>query len=130
MAKERLKSPRARLFIALDLPERVRDGIASWGDRELTDSALRRVPRQALHITLAFLGWRDERDIPRAAEIVHGMQAAAPILRLQPEPVAVPPGRRARLFALDAPSEEAGALQAALEERLVGAGLYESEKRP
>jgi len=39
MAKERLKSPRARLFVALDLPEAVRTGIAAWGRRELVDPA-------------------------------------------------------------------------------------------
>ena len=131
MAKERLKSPRTRLFVALDLPARVRDGIAAWGDRELSDPALRPVPREALHITLAFLGWRWERDISRAAEIVHEVRAATPMIHLQSEPVAVPPGRRpARLFALDAPSEEVDTLQAALEERLVEARLYEPEKRP
>jgi 2'-5' RNA ligase len=131
MAKERLKSPRTRLFVALDLPAALRRGIAAWGDRELTDPALRRVPEPALHITLAFLGWSWERDISRAAEIVHGVKAAAPRISLRPDPVAVPPKRRqTRLFALEAPSEEAEALQAALEERLVAAGLYKPEKRP
>jgi RNA 2',3'-cyclic 3'-phosphodiesterase len=131
MAKERLKSPRTRLFVALDLPAAVRSGLVGWGDEELTDPALRRVPQEALHITLAFLGWSWESDIPRAAEIVHGVRAAAPRIELQPEPVAVPPGRKgARLFALDAPSEEVVALQAGLEEELVAARLYEPEKRP
>ena len=31
MVKERLKSSRARLFVALDLPEPLRQGIAVWG---------------------------------------------------------------------------------------------------
>ena len=131
MAKERLKSPRTRLFVALDLPARVRDEIAVWGDRELTDPALRRVPQEALHITLAFLGWRWERDIPRAAEIVHAVKAGPPTMRFEPEPVGVPPKRKdLRLFALEAPSEEVDALQAVLEERLVDARLFEPEKRP
>ena len=37
MARERLKSPRARLFVALDLPDAIRDGLVAWGERELTD---------------------------------------------------------------------------------------------
>src|SRR5919197_1486432 len=41
MAKERLKSPRARLFVALDLPDRVREDLEAWQARELTDPALR-----------------------------------------------------------------------------------------
>ena len=131
MAKERLKSPRTRLFVALDLPADLRQGLVEWGDRELTDPALRRVPEEALHITLAFLGWRWERDIGRAAEIVHGVSAGAPLIELQPEPDAMPPGRKGpRLYALDAPSEGVTALQAGLEKELVAAGLYEPEKRP
>ena len=47
MAKERLKSPRARLFVALDLPDRVRDGLVAWQREALTDPALRPVaPRR------------------------------------------------------------------------------------
>ena len=68
MAKERLKSPRARLFVALDLPDAMREGIVSWGRRELRDPALRVVPRESLHITLAFLGYRPEKEIERIAE--------------------------------------------------------------
>ena len=131
MAKERLKSPRTRLFVALDLPERVCDGIARWGERELTDPALRRVPREALHITLAFLGWSRERDISRTAEIVNAVKAGAPSINLEPEPVPVPPKRKEiRLFALGAPSAEVDALQADLEAKLVEARLYKPEKRP
>jgi 2'-5' RNA ligase len=131
VAKERLKSPRTRLFVALDLPEEVREGIAAWGDAELTDPALRRVPAEALHVTLAFLGWRWERDIAAAAAVLQRVHGGAPRLRLAPEPVGIPPGRKAkRLLALDAPSEEADAIQRAVEEGLVEAGLYEPEKRP
>ena len=44
------------MFIALDLPDRVRGAIAAWGRRELVDPALRPVAEESLHITLAFLG--------------------------------------------------------------------------
>jgi 2'-5' RNA ligase len=60
MAKERLKSPRTRLFVALDLPDAVREGLVAWGERELRDPALRPVRPEALHVTLAFLGWSSE----------------------------------------------------------------------
>jgi 2'-5' RNA ligase len=123
-----LKSPRARLFIALDLPEALRDGIIEWGRRELCDPALRPVPAESLHITLAFLGYLPEREIERLGEIVAGLRAAAPTVRLG-EPVAKPSLRRARLFALPAQSPGAVALQAELEERLVAERLYKPEKR-
>lgn len=131
MAKERLKSPRVRLFVALDLPSTVREGIAAWGREALSDPALRVVREEALHITLAFLGWRWERDIPRAAEIVRQLRAGAPEIALDADPVAVPKGRRPpRLYALEARSEQAVALQRELEDGLVAARLYEPEKRP
>jgi len=128
MAKERLKSPRARLFVALDLPEASRDGIVGWGERELCDPALRAVPAESLHITLAFLGYLPEREIERLGKIVTGLEAAAPMIRLG-EPVAKPSLRRVRLFALPAESPAAVSLQAELEGRLVTERLYKAEKR-
>lgn len=131
MAKERLKSPRLRLFVALDLPSGVREGLAAWGDGELADPALRRVPQGALHVTLAFLGWRPERDVRRVAEVVHRVRGPAPRIALEADPVARPAGRKPpRLYALDAPSEETLALQRGLEAELVEARLYRPEKRP
>jgi 2'-5' RNA ligase len=129
MAKERLKSPRARLFVALDLPEAMRDGIVAWGRGELDDPALRVVPRESLHITLAFLGYLPEKEIGRLGEIVEGLVAPAPSIELG-NPVAKPSRKRPRLFALPAGSPGAVTLQAALEEKLVAARLYTPEKRP
>jgi RNA 2',3'-cyclic 3'-phosphodiesterase len=129
MAKERLKSPRAKLFVALDLPAAVREGIAAWGREALGDPALRPVPSQFLHITLAFLGWRAEKEIPHLAEIVTASGGQAPAIELG-HPVQRPERGRARLFALPAQSAGAVTLQAGLQERLVAAGLYEPEKRP
>jgi 2'-5' RNA ligase len=129
MAKQRLKSPRARLFVALDLAEAVRDEIAAWGKAELGDPALRPVPRDSLHITLAFLGHRPERDIARLGEIVVDLGSSAPSLRLG-NPLAKPSPARPRVFALPADSPDTVALQGKLEKRLVAERLYEPEKRP
>jgi RNA 2',3'-cyclic 3'-phosphodiesterase len=128
MAKERLKSPRARLFVALDLPDAMRDGIVAWGERELRDPALRPVPPQSLHVTLAFLGHRPEKEIGRLREIVTGLGAEAPTARLG-EPAARPTLRRARVFVLPVDSPAAVALQAELQEKLVAERLYKPEKR-
>ena len=130
MAKQRLKSPRARLFVALDLPEPVREGIVTWQREELTDPALRPVKPESLHMTLAFLGYRPEKEIERIAAATFAVELPAPKVELAPEPVGVPPGRRPRLFALDAPSEDAVALQAAVERNLVAGRFFEPEKRP
>jgi RNA 2',3'-cyclic 3'-phosphodiesterase len=129
MVKERLKSPRARLFVALDLPDRVRAGIVAWGRDALADSALRSVRSESLHITLAFLGWLPEREVPRLAEIVAASAGPAASIELG-DPVPRPERGRPRLFALPADSPGTVALQAGLQERLVAARLYEPEKRP
>ena len=130
MAKERLKSPRARLFIALDLPDRVREGIVSWGEGELADPALRVVPSENLHFTLAFLGYHPEKEIAAVAAIVHATVADAPEIELLADPVGRPKGRRPRLFAIGARSEQTVAIQAEIEARLVAERLYKPEKRP
>ncbi len=130
MAKERLKSPRARLFVALDLPADVREELTRWQDEALrVDPALRPVRPEALHMTLAFLGYLPEREIDRLAGIVTGSPAFAPQIRLHPDPVPVP-RNRPRLFAIDAESKDAVAIQSELSERLEAARLYEPEKRP
>jgi RNA 2',3'-cyclic 3'-phosphodiesterase len=129
VAKERLKSPRARLFVALDLPDEVRDGIVAW-QRGFTDPALRSVKPESLHMTLVFLGYQPEKEIDRIAEAALGVDAAAPEIELVPDPIGVPRGKRPRLFALDAPSGGAVELQRQVEERLVDARFYKPEKRP
>jgi 2'-5' RNA ligase len=129
MAKERLKGPRARLFVALDLPDDVREGIAAWGRSALADPALRPVAPGSLHVTLAFLGWLPEKEVPRLAEIAAAAGGPAPRLRLG-DPVPRPARGGPRLYALPADSPGAVELQAGLRERLVEARLYEPEKRP
>jgi len=129
MAKERLKSPRARLFVALDLPEEVRAGIVAWGREALADPVLRPVKPESLHITLAFLGWLPEKEVPRLAEIAAASGGPAPSIALG-DPVPRPERGRPALFALPATSPGTIALQAGLQERLVEARLYEPEKRP
>jgi RNA 2',3'-cyclic 3'-phosphodiesterase len=130
VAKERLKSPRARLFVALDLPQDVRTGVVDWQQTALADPALRVVRPEALHITLVFLGYQAEKDAKAIAKAAFATDADAPAVELQADPVGIPPGKRPRLIALAASSEETVALQAGVEERLVEAGFHEPEKRP
>ncbi|MGN6815904.1 MAG: RNA 2',3'-cyclic phosphodiesterase [Solirubrobacterales bacterium] len=129
MAKERLKSPRTRLFVALDLPDGVRERIVAWGREALADPTLRPVPVDSLHVTLAFLGYRAEKEVERIAEVVRESVGAAPWVELK-DPVPIPPRRRARLFALPALSPGTEVLQESLEQRLVHEGFYKPEKRP
>jgi RNA 2',3'-cyclic 3'-phosphodiesterase len=129
MAKERLKSPRARLFVALDLPNPVRDGLAAWQARALTDPALRAVGPEALHVTLCFLGYHRERDIERVDALVTGVEARPVEIRLDPDPVPVPRSRP-RLLAVGGESPGASALQSELSDLLEAERFYKPEKRP
>lgn len=129
VAKERLKSPRVRLFVALDLPEELREGIVAWGGEALADPALRPVAPESLHVTLAFLGHRPEKEIERIAAVVAENIGPAPWVELL-DPVARPPRGRARLFALPVLSPGTETLQAGVSRGLEEAGFYQPEKRP
>jgi RNA 2',3'-cyclic 3'-phosphodiesterase len=131
LSKERLKNPRLRLFVALDLPERVLDELVAWRDErfgEIADARL--VPRASLHVTLVFLGYQYERDVDRIAEICFG-EPAGPFELRATEATGIPP-RRPRLYALalEEPAGALGAWQGELSQRLAAARLYEPEKRP
>ncbi|MDX6603680.1 MAG: 2,3-cyclic 3-phosphodiesterase, partial [Solirubrobacterales bacterium] len=102
--------------------------IDAWGSEALRDPALRRVAPESLHVTLAFLGYRAEKEIGRIAEAVGESAGPAPWVELL-DPVPRPPRGRARLYALPALSPGTEALQAGLQANLVEAGLYEPEKR-
>ena len=64
---------RERLFIALDLPDKVRDGLAAWGASELVDPALRPVRPESLHLTLVFLGPREAAETEAIAAVMRSV---------------------------------------------------------
>jgi 2'-5' RNA ligase len=61
-----------RLFVALDLPEQVRAALAEWGAQAVdrAGDVLRAVPPENLHLTLAFLGAREEAQAEAIGAIV------------------------------------------------------------
>ncbi len=122
---------RARLFVALDLPEPVRARIAEWqGEAVGGIPELRAVRHDALHITLCFLGWRELREADPIAAAVTAAPAPVPDLRLGPSVWL--PRRRPRVLALEV--EDVGGaclrLHAAVSEALVRGGWFEPERRP
>jgi 2'-5' RNA ligase len=123
------KSERVRMFVAVDLPEMVREDIAGWGETALADPALKRVPAESLHATLAFLGDRPAADVER---IAGAMEEAAdrPVLMELGGPVGRPSRGRPRLVALPVLHGPVPGLQERLSEILSFEGLYEPEKRP
>lgn len=64
-----------RLFLAIDLPRAVREALAVWARREVGGRReLRRLPADALHLTVVFLG---ERPLSEADAIIGAAHAAA-----------------------------------------------------
>jgi 2'-5' RNA ligase len=128
--KERLKSPRVRLFVALDIPDDVRAALLAWQHEQLVDPALRPLEPEAIHMTLVFLGYHRERDVERIAEVALASERPAPRVELLPDPLPVPPRGLPRLFAIEAHSEGAIEIQAEVAAALKEADLYEPEGRP
>ncbi len=132
VSKPATESKPVRMFVALDLPQSVREDIAAWGETELADPALRRVPAESLHLTLAFLGNRPPEDVERIAEAIEEVVETPAPMELG-GPVGRPERGRPRLIALPALSRMSRAvegLQADLSEILAFERLYEPDKRP
>lgn len=114
-----------RLFVALDVPERVRDALAAAG-RAADPEVWRAVKPESLHVTLAFLGERPEADVAKIAPVVEA-ESVAPQLALGD--VLLLPPRRARVLTVEIHGP-LGELQARVSGALEAAGVYTPEKRP
>jgi 2'-5' RNA ligase len=116
---------RIRLFCGLRLPDDVAAGLVAWQHAQLRDGRV--VPREHLHVTLAFLGHRPRDEVePIAAELRAAAAAAAPIVF---EPVRYRETRSVGMLVLSDVDGAAGELARDLHERLRRLGVYEPEKR-
>jgi 2'-5' RNA ligase len=118
------------MFVAVDLPERICKDIADWGETAIADPALRRVPAESLHVTLAFLGNRPLDDVERIERAMEEV-ADVPLFLELGGPVGRPSHGRPRVIALPVTfPRPVEARQAELAEILAFERLYEPEKRP
>jgi RNA 2',3'-cyclic 3'-phosphodiesterase len=129
MSKDEPDSTRARMFIALDLSRRVKEEITDWGREELADPALRLVPPENLHVTLAFLGDRPLSEVDPIAQAIEWW-AEIPVLLELGGPVGRPRRGRAQLIALPVLGNPVPGRREDLVEALAYEGLYRPEKRP
>jgi 2'-5' RNA ligase len=124
---------RARLFVALELPARVREQLVSWRSSAVGDrDDLRLVAAASLHVTLAFIGARPIEDLPAISAAVSSAVSELPPARLRVAEVKPVPPRRPRLFALDLADLDGGAavVQAAVSDALASGAYYKPERRP
>jgi 2'-5' RNA ligase len=122
---------KARLFVALDLPEAVRGRVAGWARSGLgARDGLRLIAPAHLHVTLCFLGWRPEEEIAPLGEAV--ADCAAPVPQLGLGEAVWLPRRRPRLVALDLVdgSGALGGMHRRVSDALARRTGYEPEARP
>jgi 2'-5' RNA ligase len=118
-----------RLFIALELPDPIRESLAAVGAAADHD-AWRPVAPASLHLTLAFLGSRPPGDLTAIAAVLDA-EAGSPAPRLSLKGALLLPPRRPRVLtvALDDRGGTLSALQARVSTGLEAAGVYTPEKR-
>jgi RNA 2',3'-cyclic 3'-phosphodiesterase len=118
---------RLRLFLALRPPDAALDTLAAWQREHLT-ADVRVVPREHLHITLAFLGHRPAGELPG---ILEALRAAAHSIETPPRlvPVRYRETRTVGMLVLEDEGGRAAALAGDLQERLEALGAYRREAR-
>ena len=76
---------RLRLFLALRLPPDWIEGITAWQSGVFAGRRVRVLPREHLHLTLAFLGSRSAAEVPAIVERLRAAAANAAPVRLRPD---------------------------------------------
>src|SRR5216117_3513139 len=119
---------RLRLFLALLLPRATLDAIVSWQGEVLADvTGVRVVPRENLHLTMAFIGHRPAAELePIAGALREAAESGEPgrlSLRGYRET------RSVGMLTFDDENGPAAALAADLHARLEALGVYEPERR-
>ena len=124
---------RVRLFVALDLPEPARQALVRWRSGVLREiGQLRPVAREALHVTLCFLGSRPATDVQAIAAGLRTTVRTAAVHELEFQTGIWLPPRQPRVLAvaLHDPAGTLGRLQGAASDVLCRGGWYLPEKRP
>src|SRR4051812_33033692 len=116
-----------RLFVAAELPADVVEALVRW--RPSADG-LRALAPEALHVTLAFLGWRDDADAPAVAGLLEGL--ARPVGGLSVVQALWLPRRRPRVLAVELHDADGAlaALQSETAAALSEAIDWQPERRP
>ena len=116
-----------RLFVALELPAQARAALAGWA-AAVAPAAMRRVPAENLHVTLAFLGSRPPGDAETVAALLDGLARPLGPLAVE-DPLWLPPRRPGVLAVALRAGPGLAELHADLVAALAGAIGFEPERR-
>jgi len=116
---------RLRLFLALRVPDDVLEEIERWQRNEL--GAVRVVPREHLHVTLAFLGHRPAGELDGIVGALRDAAAGAREIRLTP--VRYRETKSVGMLVLEDEGDRAAALAGDVQEQLERLGVYRREGR-
>jgi 2'-5' RNA ligase len=117
---------RLRLFCALQLPDETVEELTAWQAVNVRGGRI--VPRENLHVTLAFIGSRPAGDVP---EIMDELRAATAAVRaIELRPVRYRETRSVGMIVLEDAGGRATALADDLGVRLERLGVYRRESRP
>jgi 2'-5' RNA ligase len=119
---------RLRLFVGLPLPDEPLDRLVAWqGDHLPERPGVRVVPRENLHITLAFLGARPVADVEPVSAALRDAAAGAGPLVLTPSRYRET--RSVGMIVLEDDNARGGLFAEAVWERLERLAVYERERR-
>ena len=117
---------RLRLFLALRIPGDILDEVEHWQHEQLAGARV--VPREHLHVTLAFLGHRPAGELEAIVAVLRDAATGAGRIRLTP--VRYRETRSVGMLVLEDDGGRAAQLAVDLHERLEELGVYRRESRP
>jgi RNA 2',3'-cyclic 3'-phosphodiesterase len=117
---------RLRLFLALRLPDGALDGVERWQSEQLP--TVRVVPRENLHVTLAFLGRTPSGELDAVVGALRAAVRDAGEIRLTP--LRYRETRSVGMLVLEDEGGRAALVAGNVQERLEELGVYRREGRP
>lgn len=126
------QNPSYRLFVAVEIPDDAIRKLVGWQQQYLAaDNALKLTPAEQLHITLVFLGQKDEKERELAAGQLDELESLRAFKVEAKRMVGLPKGKSHRVIAVEC-MELSGHLVAIhneLARGLAEKGLYKTVRR-
>lgn len=120
-----------RIFIAINLPEKIKSQFVNY-QRKWPDLPIRWTKKDNLHITLVFIGYVKDEEIPEICQIVEEMAGKNSIFTISLNKIIYAPPKKMpprMVWVSGEKSEQLTKLQRALENSLLSSPLRENIKQ-